>query len=48
MGSPSEALKMPLGYLYAVLPFTMLLVAVEAVVEIVAVLRRGPGKAAAR
>jgi TRAP-type C4-dicarboxylate transport system permease small subunit len=48
MGSPSEALKMPLGYLYAVLPLTMLLVAVEAVVEIVAVLRRDPKKAAAR
>jgi TRAP-type C4-dicarboxylate transport system permease small subunit len=48
MGSPSEALKMPLGYLYAVLPFTMLLVAVEAVVEIVAVLRRGPANAGAR
>ncbi len=47
MSSPSEALKMPLGYLYAVLPVTMLLVALDAVAEIVNVLRRQAGKAVA-
>ena len=39
MGSPSEALKMPLGYLYAVLPVSSALVAIEAVVDIARLLR---------
>lgn len=39
MGSPSEALKIPQGYLYAVLPASAALIAIDAIADIVAILR---------
>ena len=39
MDSPSEALKLPLGYLYSVLPFAALMIAIDAIGEIVRILR---------
>jgi len=37
LDSPSEALKLPLGYLYSVLPFASLMIAIDAIGAIVGV-----------
>lgn len=42
MGSPSEALKLPLGYLYSVLPLSAALIAIDTLAAIASVLRRPP------
>ncbi|MCC6378884.1 MAG: TRAP transporter small permease [Burkholderiales bacterium] len=39
LDSPSEALKLPLGYLYSVLPFASLMIAIDAIGAIVGVVR---------
>jgi TRAP-type C4-dicarboxylate transport system permease small subunit len=39
MTSPSEALKIPLGYLYSVLPFASVLLSIEALASIARLLR---------
>ena len=40
MGSPSEALKMPQGYLYSVLPVSAALIAIDTLASIAAIVRR--------
>ena len=41
---PSEALKLPLGYLYSILPFAFVIIAIDSTVSIWNLLRASPRK----